>query len=46
MKKKLWKMLYNLEDYLEYDETRMGKELGEFIDKLQKCDIKITPKIK
>ena len=29
MKAKLWKILYNLEDYLEYDKTKMGKELGK-----------------
>lgn len=41
MEEKLWKMLYNIEDYLEYDKTNIGKELGEFINKLQNCDIKI-----
>ena len=41
MKEKLWSILYNLEDYLEYDKTKMGKELGLFINELQKCKITI-----
>ena len=44
MKEKLWKFLYILEDYLEYDKTKMGKELGLFINELQKCEIKIKNK--
>ncbi len=44
MEKKLWKILYDLEDHLEYDETKMGKKLGLFINELQKCEITIKPK--
>ncbi len=44
MKEKLFKMLYNLEDYLEYDRTEIGKELGKLINELQKCKITITKK--
>ena len=44
MKEKLFKMLYNLEDYLEYDRTEIGKELGKLINELQKCSITITKK--
>ena len=44
MKEKLWSILYNLEDYLEYDKTEMGKELGLFINQLQKCEIQIKTK--
>ena len=40
----MWIILGNLEDFLEYDETIEGKTLGEFINKLQKCEIKITKK--
>lgn len=44
MKEKLWSILYNLEDYLEYDKTKMGKELGLLINELQKCKITIKQK--
>ena len=44
MEEKLWNMLYDLEDYLEYDETQMGRKLGKFIDELQVCKIKIKRK--
>jgi len=40
----MWIILGNLEDFLEYDETIEGKTLGEFINKLQKCEIKIKKK--
>ena len=43
MEDKLWNLLYNLEDYLEYDETKMGKRLGLFINELQKCKVIIKP---
>jgi hypothetical protein len=39
MKEKLFTMLYNLEDYLEYDRTEIGRELGNFINELQDCNI-------
>lgn len=42
MKEELWKVLYNLEDHLEYGETKIGKELSLFINKLQNCKIEIT----
>ena len=45
MKEKLWSILYNLEDYLEYDKTEMGKKLGLFINQLQKCEIQIKNKM-
>lgn len=32
----LFDLLYDLEDYLEYDETEIGKRVGELINKLQK----------
>tara|TARA_R100001015_G_C4474571_1_gene57090 strand:+ start:96 stop:257 length:162 start_codon:yes stop_codon:yes gene_type:complete len=32
----LFDILYDLEIYLEFDETEQGKKLGEFINKLQK----------
>lgn len=35
MTEELWNMLYTLEDYLGYDETEMGRKLGELINKLQ-----------
>jgi len=44
IQKKLWSVLYNIEDCLNYDETKMGKELGELINELQKCNIIITKK--
>lgn len=44
MEEKLWTILYNLEDYLEYDETQMGRKLGNFINELQECKIKIKSK--
>jgi hypothetical protein len=31
----LFDLLYDLEDYLEYDETEIGKRVGELINKLQ-----------
>jgi hypothetical protein len=31
----LFNLLYDLEDYLEYDETEIGKRVGEIINKLQ-----------
>ena len=42
MEEKLFTILYNLEDYLEYDKTQMGRKLGNFINELQKCNIIIT----
>ena len=33
--KELFDLLYDLEDYLEYDETEIGKRVGELINKLQ-----------
>ena len=45
MKEKLFTILYNLEDYLEYDQTQMGRELGNFINELQDCDIIINKKL-
>ena len=44
MREKLFAMLYHLEDYLEYDRTEIGKELGILINELQKCKITITKK--
>jgi len=34
-RKKLFNLLYRLEDLYEYDNTQMGKELGELISVLQ-----------
>lgn len=34
--KEIFKVLYDLEIFLEYGKTKEGKELGEFIDKLEK----------
>ena len=44
MEEKLWTILYNLEDYLNYDETPMGKKLGNLINELQECKIIIKNK--
>jgi hypothetical protein len=32
----LFNLLYSLEDFFEYDETELGKQVGEIINKLQK----------
>jgi hypothetical protein len=32
----LFDLLYDLEDFFEYDETELGKRVGEIINKLQK----------
>ena len=45
MEEKLWKMLYNIEDYLQYDNTKMGKKLGNFINDLQQYKVIIKKKI-
>jgi len=34
-RKKLFNLLYRLEDLYEYDSTEMGKEIGELINTLQ-----------
>lgn len=34
-RKQLFNFLYRLEDLYEYDNTEMGKELGDLINKLQ-----------
>ena len=34
-KEELFDILYELEDFLEYDKTQQGKKLGELINKLQ-----------
>lgn len=34
--KKLFNLLYRLEDLYEYDNTEIGKEIGELINILQK----------
>jgi len=34
-KKELFNTLYELEIFLEYDKTKVGKKLGELINKLQ-----------
>ena len=34
--KELFRTLYRLEDYLEYNKTEQGEILGELINKLQK----------
>ena len=44
MKEKLFKILHNLEDYLEYDRTTIGKELGNLINELQGYEILINKK--
>lgn len=31
----LFNLLYDLEDFFEYDETEQGKQVGELINKLQ-----------
>ena len=35
-KKELFELLYKLEDYFDYDESDLGKEIGWLINKLQK----------
>jgi hypothetical protein len=39
-RKKLFNLLYSLEDLYEYDKTETGKEIGELINILQKELIK------
>ena len=34
-KEELFTLLYELEDYFEYNETNFGKEVGQLINKLQ-----------
>ena len=34
-REELFALLYHLEDYFEYDETKQSREIGEVIDKLQ-----------
>lgn len=34
-KEELFDVLYELEDFLEYDKTEQGKKLGKLINKLQ-----------
>lgn len=46
MDRTLWAMLYNLEEHLGYDTTKMGKKLGLFINELQNYEIKIKAKQK
>jgi len=31
----LFDLLYSLEDFMQYDEKKLGKQLGELINKLQ-----------
>jgi len=35
-KEELFNLLYNLEEYFEYDKTKQGKNIGLLINKLQK----------
>lgn len=36
IQKELFNLLYNLEEYFEYDKTKQGKNIGLLINKLQK----------
>jgi hypothetical protein len=35
LQEKLFTLLYELEDYFDYDETNWGKEIGEMVNELQ-----------
>ena len=35
LQEKLFTLLYELEDYFDYDETNWGKEIGEITNELQ-----------
>jgi hypothetical protein len=38
----LFNLLYQLEDFFDYDETNFGKEIGLLLNKLQEELLKIT----
>jgi len=39
----LFNLLYQLEDFFDYDETNFGKEIGLLLNKLQEELLSITP---